>query len=91
MTTCLAWTTTICVAASPTYIKRYDEATAVLAGDGLQTAAFHHPDGCRDTHEDAVVQAGARARLSQASGARGMAGGQMIDLPPSRAATEPEL
>lgn len=63
----------------PTVHRAYDEATAVLAGDALQTAAFDillHPD----THEDAEVRCELAARLSLASGARGMAGGQMIDL-----------
>ncbi|MDQ1193379.1 farnesyl diphosphate synthase [Brevundimonas vesicularis] len=63
----------------PTVHRAYDEATAVLAGDALQTAAFDiilHDD----THEDAAVRCELAARLSLASGARGMAGGQMIDL-----------
>ena len=63
----------------PTLHKAYDEATAVLAGDALQTAAFDillHPD----THDDAEIRCELAARLSLASGARGMAGGQMIDL-----------
>ena len=63
----------------PTLHRAYDEATAVLAGDALQTAAFDillH----EDTHEDAAVRCELAARLSMASGARGMAGGQMIDL-----------
>jgi len=63
----------------PTLHIAYDEATAVLAGDALQTAAFDillH----EDTHEDANIRCALAARLSLASGARGMAGGQMIDL-----------
>ncbi len=63
----------------PTLHIAYDEATAILAGDALQTAAFDiilHPD----THDDAEVRCALAARLSLASGARGMAGGQMIDL-----------
>ena len=63
----------------PTLHKAYDEATAVLAGDALQTAAFDivlH----EDTHEDPAIRCELAARLSLASGARGMAGGQMIDL-----------
>ncbi|MBX3477702.1 MAG: polyprenyl synthetase family protein [Brevundimonas sp.] len=63
----------------PTLHRAYDEATAVLAGDALQTAAFDillH----EDTHEDPGVRCELAARLSMASGARGMAGGQMIDL-----------
>ncbi|HEX3701150.1 MAG TPA: farnesyl diphosphate synthase [Phenylobacterium sp.] len=63
----------------PSVHKAYDEATAVLAGDALQTAAFEilaHPD----THSDGAIRAELVARLAQAAGARGMAGGQMIDI-----------
>jgi farnesyl diphosphate synthase len=63
----------------PTVHKAYDEATAVLAGDALQTSAFEilaHPD----THPDGSIRAELVRRLAVASGARGMAGGQMIDL-----------
>src|SRR5476649_2197000 len=63
----------------PTTHRAYDEATAVLAGDALQTVAFEimaHPD----THPDGAVRAELVRRLAVASGARGMAGGQMIDL-----------
>ena len=63
----------------PTVHKQYDEATAVLAGDALQCFAFEllaDPD----THEDGRVRAELVLRLAHASGAQGMAGGQMIDL-----------
>jgi farnesyl diphosphate synthase len=63
----------------PTVHKAYDEATAVLAGDALQTAAFEilaHPD----THPDGAMRAELVARLARASGAQGMCGGQMIDV-----------
>ena len=63
----------------PTVHKAYDEATAVLAGDALQSAAFEilaHPD----THKDGRVRADMVLRLAQAAGARGMCGGQMIDI-----------
>jgi len=63
----------------PTVHKAYDEATAVLAGDALQTAAFEilaDPE----THPEGTVRAELVRRLAVASGARGMAGGQMIDL-----------
>lgn len=63
----------------PTVHIQYDEATAVLAGDALQTAAFEimaHPD----THPDANVRTELIRKLAIASGAQGMAGGQMIDL-----------
>jgi farnesyl diphosphate synthase len=59
--------------------KAYDEATAVLAGDALQTAAFEilaHPDTC----SDGALRAELVMKLAQASGAKGMAGGQMIDI-----------
>lgn len=63
----------------PTVHRAYDEATAVLAGDALQSAAFEilaHAD----THKDAAIRAEMIMKLAQASGARGMCGGQMIDL-----------
>jgi len=63
----------------PTVHKAYDEATAVLAGDSLQTMAFEilaDPD----THRDGAVRAELVLKLAQASGARGMCGGQMIDM-----------
>jgi farnesyl diphosphate synthase len=59
--------------------KQFDEATAVLAGDGLLTAAFGvlaHPD----THGDPAVRCELVAELATAAGAAGMVGGQMIDL-----------
>ena len=63
----------------PTVHKAYDEVTAVLAGDALQTVAFEilaHPD----THADGGVRAEMVLRLAVASGAKGMCGGQMIDM-----------
>ena len=63
----------------PTVHVAYDEPTAILAGDALQTFAFEimaHPD----THPDAQIRAELVRKLALASGAQGMAGGQMIDL-----------
>ena len=63
----------------PTCHKEFDEATAVLAGDGLLTAAFEvlaDPD----THGDPAVRCGLVTALAGAAGAAGMVGGQMIDL-----------
>ena len=63
----------------PTCHKRFDEATAVLAGDGLLTMAFEvlaH----RDTHGDPAVRCELVAALAAAAGPAGMVGGQMIDL-----------
>jgi farnesyl diphosphate synthase len=59
--------------------KEFDEATAVLAGDGLLTMAFEvlsHPD----THGDPAVRCELVSALAGAAGAAGMVGGQMIDL-----------
>ena len=63
----------------PTVHKEYDEATAVLAGDALQSQAFEllaDPE----THSNPAVRAELVLRLSKASGPRGMVGGQMIDM-----------
>jgi farnesyl diphosphate synthase len=63
----------------PTVHRQYDEATAVLAGDSLLSVAFEimaHPD----THEDGNIRSELVRKLAVASGARGMCGGQMIDL-----------
>jgi len=63
----------------PTVHKAYDEAAAVLAGDALQTEAFAvlaEPA----THADAGVRVALLSGLAAASGSRGMAGGQAIDL-----------
>ncbi|MEZ5986606.1 MAG: polyprenyl synthetase family protein [Hyphomonas sp.] len=63
----------------PTVHKAFDEATAVLAGDALLTLAFKIL-ASRETHQDAEVRAMLIERLADASGARGMVGGQMIDM-----------
>jgi farnesyl diphosphate synthase len=59
--------------------KAFDEATAILAGDALQARAFEvlaEPD----THSDPQARCELVAALGAAAGARGMAGGQMIDM-----------
>lgn len=63
----------------PSVHKKFDEATAILAGDGLLTFAFEvlaDPD----THEDAGVRCALVSALAQAAGPHGMVGGQMLDL-----------
>ena len=63
----------------PTVHVAYGEATAVLAGDALQTIAFEimaHPD----THPEGFVRAELTHKLALAAGPQGMAGGQMIDV-----------
>ena len=63
----------------PTVHKAFDEATAVLAGDALLTLAFKILSS-RETHPDAEVRARLSERLADSAGARGMVGGQMIDM-----------
>lgn len=61
----------------PTCHKAYDEATALLAGDALQSLAF----ACLcDNALSANQQVAMVKCLSQAAGVAGMAGGQSIDL-----------
>ena len=63
----------------PTVHVEYDEATALLVGDALQTLAFQTLAD-RPVAEDATTQLTMLGILAQASGSRGMAGGQAIDL-----------
>jgi farnesyl diphosphate synthase len=63
----------------PTSHKQFDEATAVLAGDGLLTMAFDALADA-DTHGDPAVRIELVGALAGAAGAAGMVGGQMIDL-----------
>lgn len=64
----------------PTVHKAYDEATAILVGDALQTLAF------TVLARNSVANLGAAQKLAmidvlaEASGSRGMVGGQAIDL-----------
>lgn len=63
----------------PTVHKAFDEATAILAGDGLLTLAFEvlaDPE----THEDAGVRCNLVSGLAKAAGPSGMVAGQMLDL-----------
>jgi farnesyl diphosphate synthase len=63
----------------PTTHKAFDEATAILAGDGLLTFAFDilsRPE----THPDPVVRLNLVSALARAAGLGGMVGGQMLDL-----------
>ena len=63
----------------PSAHRAFDEATAILAGDALQALAFEVLAD-DDTHSDPAVRAILVHTLAQAAGARGMAGGQMLDL-----------
>ncbi|HVV60671.1 MAG TPA: farnesyl diphosphate synthase [Pseudolabrys sp.] len=63
----------------PTAHKAFDEATAILAGDGLLTFAFDilsRPE----THANAEIRIVLVSALARAAGLGGMAGGQMLDL-----------
>ena len=65
--------------------KAYDEATAILAGDALQALAFGVLAE-EDTHSDPAVRAELVRCLARAAGARGMCGGQMLDMLAGQAA-----
>ncbi|MDJ0880409.1 MAG: polyprenyl synthetase family protein, partial [Gammaproteobacteria bacterium] len=64
----------------PTCHKKFDEATAILAGDALQALAFYIL-----SHDPAMIDDSSKRlqmieKLALNSGSRGMAGGQAIDL-----------
>lgn len=63
----------------PSCHRAFDEATAILAGDALQTRAFEilaEPE----TAADARLRCALVLALAQAAGAAGMVGGQMADM-----------
>ena len=63
----------------PSTHRKFDEATAILAGDALQARAFEvlaEPD----THGEPLARCELVMALGLASGGRGMAAGQMIDM-----------
>ncbi|GAB7543500.1 polyprenyl synthetase family protein [Cupriavidus sp. CuC1] len=65
----------------PTVHKAYDEATALLVGDALQTQAFVVlAESASLASLDAAARMRLVAELARASGSVGMAGGQAIDL-----------
>ncbi|MEK9670909.1 MAG: farnesyl diphosphate synthase [Rhodospirillaceae bacterium] len=63
----------------PTCHLKFDEATAILAGDALLTKAF---EVLADpaTHDDPKVRSDLVLALARAAGEQGMVGGQMMDL-----------
>ena len=63
----------------PTCHIKFDEATAILAGDALLTKAFEVL-AAPDTHPDPQVRADLVLALARAAGDAGMVGGQMLDL-----------
>jgi len=71
----------------PTVHRLFDDATAILAGDGLLTEAFSVLAE-EQTHPDPAVRCALVASLAGAAGAAGMVGGQMIDLSAEREALD---
>ncbi|WP_299133775.1 farnesyl diphosphate synthase [uncultured Amaricoccus sp.] len=74
----------------PTVHVKWDEATAVLAGDALQALAFEilaSPQGAIDPR----LQVRLITRLAQAAGAMGMVGGQALDIAAETAAAPLDL
>ena len=70
----------------PTVHIKWDEGTAVLAGDALQTLAFEclaRPE----CHRDPAVRADLVLTMAQAAGAQGMVLGQALDIAAETAAT----
>ncbi|MGB7316510.1 MAG: polyprenyl synthetase family protein [Planktotalea sp.] len=69
----------------PTVHLKWDEATAVLCGDALQTLAFElvSDSAC---HDDPYVRSTLALSLARASGAAGMVYGQALDIAAESAA-----
>ncbi len=61
----------------PTSHKKFGEAMAILAGDGLLTEAFYLMSSC-DLPKDRLLEA--IYEISKAAGPRGMVGGQVLDV-----------
>ncbi|MER1945512.1 polyprenyl synthetase family protein [Stutzerimonas stutzeri] len=64
----------------PTTHKAFDEACAILAGDGLQSLAFEAMAQAEHNPQDATLRLRMFAVLARAAGPAGMVGGQAIDL-----------
>src|SRR5262249_60880193 len=65
----------------PTAHRKFDEATAILAGDGLLTFAFDILSR-EETHANAAVRIALVNALARAAGIGGMAGGGRARYPP---------
>lgn len=70
----------------PTVHRKWDEATAVLAGDALHTLGFELVSRA-ECHPDPAVRADLALSLARASGARGMVLGQALDMAAEQAET----
>jgi farnesyl diphosphate synthase len=67
----------------PTVHRKFDEATAILAGDGLLTWAFEVLSDDA-THANPTVRVALISTLAKAAGEAGMVGGQMLDIEADR-------
>ncbi len=74
----------------PTVHKAFDDAIAVLAGDGLLTLSLQLMAGEAVHHDPAVTLVLVRA-LGEAGGVNGMIGGQVIDITQSETERSEEL
>ena len=74
----------------PTVHRRFDEATAVLAGDALLALAFEILAD-QATHADAATRIALVQALTRAVGQDGLAGGQMMDIYPPAQPTPQDL
>ena len=63
----------------PTTHRKYNEATAILAGDSLLTLSFEILSDSL-THNDSKIRCELIYELARAAGANGMVAGQMMDL-----------
>jgi farnesyl diphosphate synthase len=70
----------------PTVHVKWDEGTAVLTGDALQTLAFESLARA-ECHPDAAVRADLVLTMAQAAGAQGMVLGQALDIAAETAET----
>ena len=69
----------------PSTHRAFDEATAILAGDALQTLAFEILADAR-TDSDPAIRVALCGSLARAAGLAGMVGGQMLDVEAETAA-----
>jgi farnesyl diphosphate synthase len=67
----------------PTCHVKFDEATAILVGDAFQSLAFEIISH-KKTHNNSEVRCNLITELAKSSGAKGMVGGQMLDLEAER-------
>jgi len=75
---------------NPTVHVKWDDATAILAGDALQTIAFEIL-AAPQTAPDPAVRLKLISRLALAAGSKGMVGGQALDIAAETAKTPLDL